>query len=438
MNVSIYGLGYVGCVSAACLARDGHIVIGTDVNPHKVEQLKAGLTPIIEPGLQELITAGVSSGNLQVTSDSAAAVLQSDISLICVGTPSSANGNLGLNYATNVCRDIGDALAVKPDYHVVVIRSTVLPGTVASVLIPILEAHSGKQAGVDFGVCMNPEFLRESSAIQDFYNPSFIVVGEIDPRSGEAVVELYHAVNAPVIRTDIRTAEMVKYVCNAFHALKVTFANEIGNVCKAQGIDGQRVMEIACMDTQLNISPVYLKPGFAFGGSCLPKDMRALLYRAKEKDLDVPVLNAILPSNRQQIQHGLEMIEKTGRKKVGILGLSFKAGSDDVRESPTVLLVESLVGKGYQVQIYDDTVDMVKLIGSNKSYLEQELPHISQLLHHSLQEVVQEAEVIVIANGGRSFNQVTSWMRPDQVLIDLVGVAKGKPDFKGVYDGICW
>jgi GDP-mannose 6-dehydrogenase len=438
MKVSIFGLGYVGCVSAACLARDGHEVIGVDINPQKVELVKSGRSPIIEPGLDELISKGVCSGKLRATLDSQVAVHNSDTSLICVGTPSNGNGSLKLDYVENVSQEIGTALSTKRGYHVVVVRSTVLPGTVEERVLPILEQHSGKRAGSDFGVCMNPEFLRESSAVSDYYYPSYIVIGAFDRRSGDIVEQMYEAVDVPVIRTSIRTAEMLKYANNAFHALKVVFANEIGNLCKVHGIDGQEVMEIFCQDQQLNISPTYLKPGFAFGGSCLPKDTRALLYRAKERDVDSPLLNAVLTSNRQHIGRGIKMIEDTGRKKVGILGLSFKSGTDDVRESPVVPLIETLVGRGFQVQVYDEQVELSRLIGANKSFLEREIPHIASLICSSIDEVVTQNEVVVITNGSAAFRHVPHLIGQDQVLIDLVGVARNNGDIRGGYEGICW
>lgn len=438
MVVSIFGLGYVGCVSATCLAHDGHAVIGVDVNPHKVELVSSGRSPIVEPGLDELLAGVVKSGRLQVGLDSQAAVINSDISLICVGTPSNGNGSLNLQYVEKVCKEIGTALSTKQGYHVVVVRSTVLPGTVEEKLIPLLENYSGRQAGIDFGVCMNPEFLREGSAIKDYYHPSYIVIGQLTQQSGDAVQELYNTLDAPVIRTSIEIAETVKYVSNAFHALKVTFANEIGNLCKAHGIDGQQVMEIFGQDRQLNISTAYLKPGFAFGGSCLPKDVRALLYRAKERDLELPILSNVLLSNQRQTERGIALIENTGRKKVGVLGLSFKAGTDDVRESPMVTLVETLVGRGYQVRIFDDKLELSKLIGANKSFLEQELPHIASLMCASIHELVETSDVLVVANGSEAFGDVPKLMREDQILIDLVGIAKANGKIYGIYEGICW
>lgn len=438
MNIGIFGLGYVGCVTAACLAHDGHRVVGVDVNPAKVEILGSGLSPIVEPGLDALIAEAVKSGGLRASMDYRQVVQQSDVSLICVGTPSNENGSLKLDYVMKVCREIGEALAEKQEYHVVVVRSTVLPGTVEEILIPILEEASGRKAGADFGVCMNPEFLREGSAIKDYYTPSLVMIGEIDRRSGDLVQQLYERVQAPLNRAPIRTAEMVKYACNSFHALKVVFANEIGSLCKANGIDGQEVMEIFVQDRQLNISPTYLRPGFAFGGSCLPKDVRALLYRAKELDVECLTLSSLLPSNQRQILQAIRMVERTRKNKVGILGLSFKAGTDDLRESPTITLAETLIGRGYRVRIFDDKVELSRLIGANKLFLEKELPHISSLLCGTLKELVDESEVLVITNGTQEFRQVPEMMRPDQVLIDFIGIAKHAEGMDGRYEGIAW
>ncbi len=438
MRISIFGLGYVGCVSAACLARDGHTVIGIDVNPQKIELLDSGRSPVVEPGLDEAIGEAVSSGLLQVSFDSQAAVHMSDVSLICVGTPSNDNGSLNVQYIENVCCEIGTAIATKADYHVIIVRSTVLPGTVEGKLIPLLEQYSDKQAGVDFGVCMNPEFLREGTAIYDYYHPSFIVIGEFDQHSGDIVQKMYEAVKSPFIRTGIRTAEMVKYVSNAFHALKVVFANEIGNLCKAHSIDGQEVMEIFGQDRQLNISTAYLKPGFAFGGSCLPKDLRALTYRARMLDVECVLLNAVLSSNQKQVELGIKLVEKTGHKKVGILGLSFKPDTDDLRESPAVMLAETLLGRGYQVRIFDDKVQLSRLVGTNKSFLEKELPHIASLMCSSVDQLVSQSEVIVVTNGSKVFHQVSRLMQKHQTLIDLVGSVKSNGDLQGAYEGICW
>lgn len=438
MKISVFGLGYVGCVTAACLARDQHTVIGVDVNRYKVELIGAGQSPVEEPGLNALIAEMVKAGRLTVSLDSAIAVQESAVSLICVGTPSNLNGSLNLQYIENVCTEIGKALASKTDYHVVVIRSTVLPGTVEDKLIPLLEAQSGRRAGVDFGVCTNPEFLREGTAINDYLHPSFVLIGELDARSGDVVRELYTTLDAPVIRTTIQNAQMVKYASNVYHGLKVTFANEIGTLCKAQGIDGQAVMEIFAQDRQLNISSAYLKPGFAFGGSCLPKDLRALLYRAKELDVETSLLSAILPSNQKHIERGIRFVEQTGCKRVGILGLSFKPDTDDLRESPAIVLAETLLGRGYQIKIFDDQVQLSRLVGANKNFLEKELPHIASLMCASIQELVELSEVVVITNGSKSFRDVPSLMRPDQVLFDLVGIANRKDNLQSRYEGICW
>lgn len=438
MKISIFGLGYVGCVSAACFANDGHEVIGVDVDAKKLQAISQGRSPVVEPGLDEMVCQSTREGRLRVTQNTEEAVQNSEVSLVCVGTPSSPNGSLKTEYVENVVRDIGKALRDKEAYHVVVIRSTVLPGTVEEQVLPLLELYSGKRAGEDFGLSMNPEFLRESSAVADYYNPPYVVIGEFDKRSGEVVKGVYCGVNAPVIFTSIRSAEMLKYANNAFHALKITFANEIGNMCKAHGVDGQEVMEIFCRDTQLNISPYYLRPGFAFGGSCLPKDTRALLYRAKERDVEMPVLNAVLDSNYRQIQRGIQMVEATGSKKVGVLGLSFKSGTDDVRESPVVPLVETLVGRGYDVRIYDDQVKLSNLIGANKVFLERELPHIAQLLRPTIDELLADSEVIVLTNGSSTYKNALERITENQFLVDLVGAGRSRTDLNGNYAGICW
>lgn len=438
MRISIFGLGYVGCVSAACLANEGHKIIGVDINPVKVAQLASGCSPVVEPGLDELVKRGVESGNLKVTVNGHEAVHMSHISLICVGTPSNDNGSLNLQYVENVCREIGKALVTKQDYHTIVFRSTVLPGTVEGRLIPLLEEFSGRSAGIDFGVCMNPEFLREGSAIHDYHNPSLIVIGELNKRSGDAVSELYKSLNTCVTRTDLPVAEMVKYASNAYHALKVVFANEIGNLSKANNIDGQAVMEIFRQDKQLNISAAYLNPGFAFGGSCLPKDLRALLYRAKETDVECPVLNAVLPSNRIQVELAVKLVERMKHKRVGILGLSFKANTDDLRESPAVSLGETLIGRGYHVRIFDEELQLSRLVGANKSFLDRELPHISELMCSSVEQLVDESEVVVITNGSESFKHIHHLLGQDKMLIDLVGIGKKNGNRQNVYEGICW
>ncbi|MFN8441136.1 MAG: UDP-glucose/GDP-mannose dehydrogenase family protein [Caldilineaceae bacterium] len=438
MKISIFGLGYVGCVSAACLAQDGHQVVGVDVSNYKVDLLSRGKSPIVERGLDEIIAQQVSGGGLRATQDGQMAVLESDISLICVGTPSAGNGSLNTTFVEKVCSEIGEVLAEKNSYHLVVIRSTVLPTTVQKKLIPILEASSGRRAGEDFGVCMNPEFLREGSAVQDYYRPSYIVIGSLDKRSAEMMEKVYVAVEAPVIHTTIQTAEMVKYASNAFHAVKIAFANEIGNLSKTFGVDGREVMNILVQDRQLNISPTYLRPGFAFGGSCLPKDLRAILYAAKEKDMDLPMLDATLESNEKQIRRGVELVEKTGCQKVGILGLSFKSGTDDVRESPVVPLVETLIGKGYEVRIYDDIIKPEMLHGANKAFFDRRLSHIAAIICPSIEEVMEDSEVLVVTNGSPTFQDAPHKLLPHQTLIDLAGVIKKNGALRGKYEGICW
>jgi GDP-mannose 6-dehydrogenase len=408
-----------------------------DVNPTKLGIITEGKSPIVEPGVQELIANGVYSGRLSATSDTREAVLRSEMSLICVGTPSKQNGSLDLRYVVRVCEEIGEALNQKDQRHTVVIRSTMLPGTIENTVIPTLESHSSKKAGRDFGICINPEFLREGTSLKDFYAPPFTLIGADDNHTADIVGELYTHINAPIYVTKLKTAEMIKYVCNCFHALKVTFANEIGNICKELGVDSHDVMEIFCQDTKLNLSPYYLKPGFAFGGSCLPKDLRAMNYKAKELDLDVPVLSSILPSNRLQIDRALDMVTRTGRKRIGVLGFSFKAGTDDLRESPMVTLIETLIGKGYQLSIYDRDVSLARLVGANKEYIEKEIPHISELMSDSMSKIIDEAEVIIVGNKAPEFEQIKTMVREGQTIIDLVRLFSST-DVPAKYDGISW
>jgi GDP-mannose 6-dehydrogenase len=436
MRISVFGLGYVGCVAAASLARDGHTVIGVDVNPEKVALIASGRSPIIEPGLDRLVDDVVRSGRLRATVDATAAVAATDISIVCVGTPSNGNGSLNLHHISSVCREIGTALASKREYHVVVVRSTVLPGTVEERLLPLLEQHSGRRAGIGFGIAVNPEFLREGTALDDYSHPALIVIGELDGPSGDAAQRLYEGYDAPVVRTAIQAAEILKYANNAFHALKVAFANEIGNLCDAHGIDGRQVMDLVCQDRRLNISRAYLAPGFAFGGSCLPKDLRALLYRAKERDLECSLLRSVIDSNQQQIQRGIRLVEDARRRKVGVLGLSFKAGTDDVRESPVVALIETLVGRGYEVSVYDDLVDPGRLTGANRSFLEREVPHIAALMRASMSDVLREADVVVVANRSDVFREVGQLLRLDQTLIDLVGVVEKTHSARRAYEAV--
>jgi GDP-mannose 6-dehydrogenase len=438
MRVSIFGLGYVGCVSAASFAAEGHEVVGVDVNADKVGAVNAGRSPIVEPGLEELLQRAVSTSRLRATTSTADAVNATGLSLICVGTPSRKNGSLDLSYLTRVCEQIGTVLKDKPDYHVVVIRSTVLPGTTHGHVIPALEAASGKKYGEGFGVSVNPEFLREGTALKDFREPPLTLVGHNHATDAAPTKALYQHIDAPLFSTSIRVAEMIKYTSNAWHAVKIVFANEIGNLCKRIGVDSHDVMDIFCQDDKLNISPNYLKPGFAFGGSCLPKDVRALQYRAKEVDLELPLIGALLGSNRLQVQQAIDRIVDTGKKKIGLLGFSFKAGTDDLRESPMVILAEALLGKGYSLCIYDRNVSLARLVGANKQYIDEQIPHLSRHLCESLEQVIDSSEVIVVGNGAPEFPDAVTACRPDQIVIDLVRLPLDFSRVKAQYDGICW
>jgi GDP-mannose 6-dehydrogenase len=438
MRVSIFGLGYVGCVSAAAFAADGHTVVGVDINPDKVAAVNAGRSPIVEPGLDEMLARAMTDGRLSATTDTAAAIRETEVSLLCVGTPSRRNGSLDLTYLERVCEQIGRALATTSHYHVVVVRSTVLPGTTHEVVIPTLERESGKTYGDGFGVSVNPEFLREGTALKDFRKPPLTLVGHNHAADASGTIALYQAIDAPLISTSIRVAEMMKYTSNTWHALKVCFANEIGNLCKRLHVDSHEVMDIFCRDEKLNLSPYYLKPGFAFGGSCLPKDVRALQYRAKEVDLDLPMISQILPSNRRQIEHAVEQVLDTGRKKIGLLGFSFKDGTDDLRESPIVILAETLLGKGVSLCIYDKHVSLARLVGANKAYIETQIPHLSSLLCNTIDEVLERSEVVVVGTQSPEFVDAVTRCRPDQVIIDLVRVPVQASLLQADYRGISW
>ncbi|MCK6629299.1 MAG: UDP-glucose/GDP-mannose dehydrogenase family protein [Anaerolineae bacterium] len=437
MKISIFGLGYVGCVSAACLADQGHEVIGVDVSSIKVEMINQGQSPIVENGLNELISQNVRWGRLRATTSVEEAINRTDVSLICVGTPSNGNGSLDLTYVKRVSEQIGQTLAQRSNHHhLIILRSTVLPGTTEEVVIPILEEAIGGKAGQAFGIVFNPEFLREGSSIYDFHNPPYTLLGGLDQQSTEVAATLYEKIDAPIRFTTIKVAEMIKYANNAFHATKVVFANEIGNLCKAQGIDSHEVMDIFCLDHKLNLSAYYLKPGFAFGGSCLPKDLRALLYQTRHFDLKLPLLESLLPSNQHQIQMALNLIKQVDSKKVGVLGFSFKAGTDDLRESPLVLLIENLIGKGYQVRVYDRNVSLAQLQGANKVYIEKEIPHIAGLMVESIEEILAECEVIVIGNKAPEFTQVPQMVGEQHTIIDLVRIVEQMPE--NGYRGIAW
>jgi len=439
MRVSVFGLGYVGAVSSACLARCGHEVIGVDVHATKVDHINAGESPILEEGISELIAEVVRDKRLRATRDAAEAVAGSDLSIVCVGTPSAPTGKLDLSYLASVSHEIGSAIGKKKAPHTVVVRSTVLPGTVEGQVLPILEAASGRPLGNGYHVFYNPEFLREGTAIADFFGPPMTIVGTMGPGPMDLVRDLYRDVHAPFHVVPVRVAEMVKYAANAFHALKISFANEIGRIAKRLGADSHVVMDYICLDTKLNISRAYLRPGFAFGGSCLPKDLRALTHKAKETDVSLPMLQAILASNDDHIESALDIIRNCGLKKVGLLGLSFKPGTDDLRESPLVTLAERLIGKGYELLVYDPVVNLDHLVGANKTYILREIPHISRLMGASLAEVLERVEIVVVGNASKEFQVLESHrFRPGQVVVDLAGVLKGKTPSGLEYHGICW
>lgn len=438
MRVSVFGLGYVGAVSAACFAKEGHTVIGLDVDKHKLDLIRSGRAPIVEANLELFLQEAVGSHRLTVSDSVEQAVHDTELSLICVGTPSKENGDLTTDYLERVATQIGSALRTKQEYHIVVVRSTVLPGTTEEIVIPLLEETSGKRAGKDFGVAVNPEFLREGSAIADFYDPPFTIVGALGSEDAHTVARLYDTVKAELFLTSIRAAEMLKYACNAFHALKITFANEIGMWCKAEGVDSHEVMRIFCADTKLNISSRYLTPGFAFGGSCLPKDLRALMYRAQACDLTLPMLSQILPSNLHQIEQTVRTIVRMRKRKIGLFGLSFKPGTDDLRESPLVELAERLIGKGYRLLVHDPNVSYAALHGSNKAYIEREIPHIREILRENADDLFQHAELLVVGHLTPELRKCFAQLvRPEQIVLDLAR-AVDPEQIRGEYYGLYW
>lgn len=437
MGVSVFGLGYVGCVTAACLAANGHRVVGVDPDIRKVRRVNAGQGTVLEPGLDELVAKAVRSGRLRGTTEFMQAVRTTAVSLICVGTPSGDNGALDLSHVEDVARQIGTALDGKSGRHVVVVRSTAVPGTVEGLVIPAIEKASHRMVGAELGICVHPEFMREGTSVKDFHEPPFTIVGEHAPRDGDVVAALYGFVKAPVIRTSLRVAESVKLICNAFHALKIGFANEIGNLCHALEVDGHEVMDILCQDRVLNISSKYLRPGFAFGGSCLPKDLRAVVYEARRHDVELPIVSGILPSNRRQIVRALDTIIGCGRKRVGVIGLSFKEGTDDLRESAMVQLVEMLIGKGYEVRIYDPIVRLSSIVGANRRYIRREVPHIASLMTSSLPGLLRNAEVVVLGQDSAEWRRQCHRVRRDQVVVDLVRT-QARSRIKGAYRGLCW
>jgi len=439
LSISIFGLGYVGSVSAACLTRAGHRVTGVDVNSAKVEMLASGRSPILEPGMSELVAEGHQASRLHATTDGVAAVRDSDISFVCVGTPSLRSGKLDLSHIEHVAREIGTALKEKKSHHVVVLRSTVLPGTTESLVIPILESASERRTGADFTVCYNPEFMREGSAVADFLEPPYTILGAQSPEHLILLRKIYESTPGPRFETTVPVAEMVKYASNVFHAVKVGFANEMGTLCKHLGVDTETATRIFTSDTKLNISPAYLSPGFAFGGSCLPKDLRALAYQARELDLSLPLLEALMPSNAEHVNRAVDAVLHTGKKKVSLLGLSFKAGTDDLRESPQVQLVKRLLGEGCQVRIWDQDVSLGRLAGSNRQYIEEVIPHIGSLLSADLEQVVRSAEVVILGNKSAKREQLSQYLDPGQIVLDLVNLDHShRPDTPAAYQGICW
>jgi GDP-mannose 6-dehydrogenase len=437
LRIAVFGLGYVGCVSAACFSSEGHHVVGVDVNQEKVDIINSGKSPIVEPGLEENITSAKKSEKLHATTDYQKAIQNSDVSLVCVGTPSEKNGSVTLDYVYRVAEQVGEALKKSNHFHVFVIRSTVPPGTLKKSM-QIISEISGKKLGKDFGGCSNPEFLREGSALKDFYNPPYTVVGETDVTSGDMVAEIYSSINAPLIRTEVGVAEMIKYVNNTFHAVKVVFGNEIGTVCKKYNVDSHKLMEIFCQDTKLNISAYYLKPGFAFGGSCLPKDVRGLSYLAKSNDLSLPLVGSLLESNRIHVQRAIDMVLSHGNKRIGILGISFKGNTDDLRESPMVDVVEALLGKGYDVRIYDRNVHLAKLFGANKEYINNKIPHISNLMVENIGDILEHSELLIIGNKNKEFEEAIKFLDDRYIIIDLVRILTDTASVKSNYDGICW
>jgi GDP-mannose 6-dehydrogenase len=437
MNISILGLGYVGSVSAACLAQNGNFVIGVDRDVTKVSMINEGFAPVIEEGLQTIIGHCVRENKLRATTSVAEAILQSEITLVCVGTPDKSNGSIDTTHIERVSIEIGEALRDKKERHLVVVRSTVLPGTVEEIVIPLLEEHSRKSNGQDFGVAFNPEFLRETTAVKDFYHPPKTVIGTQSQADAAKIAQLYETTDGALFQTPIRVAEMVKYCDNAFHALKVVFGNEVGLICKSLGIDSHEVMNIFCEDRQLNLSAAYLKPGFAFGGSCLPKDVKALTYLAKHKDLEVPLLNALMPSNQALVNYALERIVAQNRKRIGFLGMAFKAGTDDLRNSPIITLIEQLLGKGFDIRIFDHHVNLGRLRGANRKFIEERIPHISNLMVDQIEKVLKHAQVVVIGNRDPAFAGIFEQLAKDQYVLDLVRIRENVQT-PAVYEGISW
>jgi GDP-mannose 6-dehydrogenase len=438
MRISIFGLGYVGAVSLACLARDGHEIVGVDVDASKLDLIRRGQTPIIEEGMQELVQKVVADGRVTVTGEAASAVHGTDLSFLCVGTPSRSNGSQDLGAMERLAAQLGDALKTKEGYHAFVIRSTVLPGTLENVIGPIIEKHSGKARGVDFDLCFQPEFMREGSSIRDYDQPPLTVVGSDHERPVAMLREVFGHLRCEFVVCSVKTAEMLKYCCNIFHATKITFANEIGRVCQALGVDSHEVMDLVCRDFQLNISTAYLKPGFAYGGSCLPKDLRAMCHAAGRQDVSIPMLSSIAGSNEVHIRHAIDIILGTGRKSVGMIGLSFKGGTDDLRESPMVAMAERIIGKGLRLKIFDPEVHVSRLVGANRRYIDEIIPHIGSLMSDRLDELIDGSEFLVVGlRSERVIRELEARTRQDQFLLDLVKLP-GRDNLRGTYCGVCW
>ncbi len=436
MNISIFGLGYVGCVSIGCLAKNGHHVIGVDVSQVKVNQINDGKATIIEKDIDEIISEQRKKGNIEATTDSKSAILKTDISIVAVGTPSSNKGHLNLDYIFKVAEIVGSGLKEKTSFHIIAIRSTIMPGT-CDTFAKIVEEASGKIRNIDFAMVDNPEFLREGTAVDDYYNPPLTLIGSDNRKAAETVAELYKKLPGEIILTDLKIAEIMKYVNNTFHALKISFGNEIGNICSEIGIDSHKVMEIFCKDKQLNISPYYFKPGFAFGGSCLPKDLKGLQTLAHDLYLSVPVIDSINKSNEAQISRALEIIQEVGKKRIGILGLSFKAGTDDLRNSPAVTVVETLIGKGYSVKIYDKNILLSNLTGTNKVYIDQHIPHLSNHMIHDIDDLDKDVDVIIINNKEPEYLEILEKTNDTIVIIDMVRLSESIRN-KNNYIGINW
>ncbi len=438
MKISIFGLGYVGAVSLGCLARDGHEVYGVDIDQVKLDLIASGQTPIIEEGMAELMANVADSGLVKVTQDVDEAIQNTEVSFICVGTPSASNGSQDQSALLRLSEQLGEAIANKNEHHVFVLRSTVTPGTLEDVMRPIIEKTSGKKDGVDFDLCFQPEFLREGTSIKDYDNPPFTVIGTHSEKAEEKLKSLFGHLPCDFHVCSIKTAEMLKFCCNDFHALKITFANEVARLSQSLGVDPHEVMGLICKDTHLNISPAYLKPGFAFGGSCLPKDLRATVHMAKMRDVEIPMLAGVLQSNKIHTDHAINEVLSTGKRKIGMIGLSFKSGTDDLRESPMVTITEQFIGKGLDLSIYDPEVNLSRLLGANKKYINESIPHIGELMVDDCEEMIKNSEVVIVGlNDKELIDLIHKNIRSAQIVFDLVNI----PDSDKLncdYRGICW